>query len=244
MTSHVDLTELPDGLGLSAAIHGERTLRELTGTVTALCDQVQERTERAERTVVVLRFDEVTTCREWPGDVGIQDVNRWERALRRLERLPAVTIAVARGTCGGPTLDLWLTADFRIGSADLNLLLPVNDGLLWPGMALYRLVQNIGLAHARRLVLWGGELTGQAAAELGLLDELCADPEQAARTATVLAGRISDREHEVRRQLLREAATAEFDDALGAHLSACDRELRRLRDVPAPALELSRGSRA
>ena len=243
MTSHVDLTELPDGLGLSVAVHGERTLRELTDTVNLLCDQIQA---RAERAVVVLRFDAVTVCREWPGDIGVQDVNRWERALRRLERLPAVTIAVAHGTCGGPTLDLWLTADFRIGSADLNLLLPVNDGLLWPGMALYRLVQNIGLAQARRLVLWSGELSGRAAADLGLLDELCADPEQAARTATVLAGRISDREHEVRRQLLIEAATAEFDDALGVHLSACDRELRRLQDVraSASALQLSGGVRS
>lgn len=244
MTGHVDLTELSDGLGLNAAIHGERTLRQLTETVNLLCDQVQERTERAERTVVVLRFAEVTACREWPGDVSIQDVNRWERALRRLERLPAVTIAVAHGTCGGPTLDLWLTADLRIGSADLNLLLPVNDGLLWPGMALYRLVQNIGLAQARRLVLWGGELTGQAAADLGLLDELCADPDEAARTATVLAGRVSDREHEVRRQLLREATTAEFDDAVGVHLSACDRELRRLHEVRTRVPELSGGSRS
>lgn len=241
MTSEPDLTELPDGLGLSVAVNGERTLRELTTTVNTLCDRVEE---RAQRTVVVLCFDEVGACREWPGGVGIQEVNRWERALRRLERLPAVTIAVARGTCGGPTLDLWLTADLRIGSTDLNLLLPINDGLFWPGMALYRLVQNIGLAHARRLVLWGGELPGEAAAELGLVDELCADPDEAARTATVLAGRVSDREHGVRRQLLIEAATTEFDDALGVHLSACDRELRRLRDPQAPALELSTGSRS
>jgi isomerase DpgB len=38
-------------------------------------------------------------------------VSKWERGLRRLERLPAVTIAVAEGDCGGPALDALLASD-------------------------------------------------------------------------------------------------------------------------------------
>jgi isomerase DpgB len=47
----------------------------------------------------------------------------------------------------------------------------------------------------------------------------------------VLVGRVSDRETALRRQLLIEAGSAGYDEALGIHLAACDRELRRLRQA-------------
>ncbi len=50
-----------------------------------------------------------------PDDLTVALVSKWERALRRLERLPAVTIAVADGDCGGPALDALLATDYRIG---------------------------------------------------------------------------------------------------------------------------------
>jgi isomerase DpgB len=162
--------------------------------------------------------------------VTIAAVNRWERALRRLERLDVVNIAVVEGTCGGPALDLLLAADFRIGSPDLRLVLPVNDGHFWPGMSLYRLVQHIGLAKARQIVLWGVDIPVGRASELGLIDQVSDNISDAINTAAVLRGRISDRETGIRRQLLLEATAAEYDEALGAHLASCDRELRRLRD--------------
>jgi isomerase DpgB len=223
----LDLTQLPDGLGLTARIDCARPPAELTTAVNMVCDQVESRRDKA---VVVLHFDAAPDeGREWPGDVTIQEVNRWERAVRRLERLPAVTIAVAQGTCGGPALDLLLAADFRIGAPDLQLMLPVNDGHFWPGMSLYRLVQHVGLAQARQLVLWGVDISLAKARALGLVDQVSADVSEAAHTAAVLRGRISDRETTIRRQLLFEATSVEYDEALGIHLAACDRELRRLR---------------
>ncbi|WP_311137602.1 hypothetical protein [Streptomyces sp. I6] len=77
-------------------------------------------------------------------------------------------------------------------------------------------------------MLWGDDIDAGRARDLGLIDQLTHDTEQAAHTATVLMGRISDRELAVRRQLLMEAQSLEFDEALGPHLAACDRELRRL----------------
>jgi isomerase DpgB len=159
-------------------------------------------------------------------------VNRWERAVRRLERLAAVNVAVAQGACGGPALDLLLAADFRIGARDLHLMLPVNDGHFWPGMSLYRLVQHLGLARARQIVMWGVSISLDKAVELGLVDQASDDLDDAVHTAMVLTGRVCDREMTVRRQLLLEAGSAEYDDALGIHLAACDRELRRLRAGP------------
>ena len=160
----------------------------------------------------------------------MQEVTRWERALRRLERLPAVTVAVAGGYCAGPALDLLLTADYRIATSNFELLLPVNDGHFWPGMAIFRLAKQIGGGLSRRLVLWGDRLTATRALEIGLVDELTGSLEEAVQGAAVLLARAAGAELAVRRQLVLENPGTSYEEALGAHLAACDRELRRLRE--------------
>ncbi|WP_267244921.1 enoyl-CoA-hydratase DpgB [Streptomyces sp. PR69] len=228
MPTNLVREQLTDGLALTATIDGTRPLAELTATVNAVCDGVEG---RQDRTVVVLLLDpEPRDSREWPVGVSVSDVNRWERAVRRLEKLSAMNIAVVRGACGGPALDLLLAADFRVGTPDMLLMPPVNDGHFWPGMSLYRLVQHLGVARARQLVLWGDDISAEKASALGLVDQLSDDVDTAVHTATVLMGRISDRELAIRRQLLNEAVTTGYDEALGVHLAACDRELRRLDD--------------
>ncbi|MCX4681205.1 enoyl-CoA hydratase/isomerase family protein [Streptomyces sp. NBC_01433] len=226
---------IPDGLDITLRLDMGLPLPRLTAAVTEVCDRAEE---RSERTVVIVRLPRAAAAaRSWPGPVDIQQINRWERAVRRLERLPAMSIAVAGGACGGPALDLLLVSDYRIGAPDLRLLAPVNEGHFWPGMAVYRLSQQLGAARARQIVLWGDDIDASRAHELGLIDQVSADTDEAVHTASVLMGRISDRELAVRRQLLLEAQTLEFDDALGAHLAACDRELRRLTALqadPAP----------
>ncbi|MCX5195627.1 enoyl-CoA hydratase/isomerase family protein [Streptomyces sp. NBC_00249] len=224
----------PDGPDITLRLDAAHPLPRLTAAVDAACDRAEA---RSERTVVIVRLPQApAAARSWPGPVDIQQINRWERAVRRLERLPAMSIAVATGPCGGPALDLLLVSDYRIGAPDLRLLVPVNDGHFWPGMAVYRLSQQLGAARTRQIVLWGDDIDAPRAHELGLIDQIAADTDEAVHTATVLMGRISDRELAVRRQLLLEAQTLEFDDALGAHLAACDRELRRLT-APAAARE-------
>ncbi|MGC5363418.1 enoyl-CoA-hydratase DpgB [Streptomyces sp. DT24] len=222
---------LPDGLDITLRLETGLPLPRLTAVVTEACDRAEG---RSERTVVIVRLPRApAAARSWPGPVDIRQINRWERAVRRLERLPAMSIAVADGACGGPALDLLLVSDYRIGAPDLRLLAPVNDGQFWPGMAVYRLSQQLGAARARQIVLWGDDIDAPRARELGLIDQVSADTDEAVHTASVLMGRISDRELAVRRQLLLEAQTLEFDDALGAHLAACDRELRRLTALQA-----------
>ena len=218
-----------DGLGLHVDIDATRPLPELTARLNAACDQVEE---PGRHTVLRLRLLPVPAHRQpWPAEVGVRDVNRWERAVRRLEQLPAMIVTTAEGVCGGPALDLLLASDFRIGDPGLLLMLPVNDGHFWPGMAVYRLAQQFGTARARQIVLWGDDLDARRAHEVGLIDQLSDDLAEATHTAIVLMGRISDRELAVRRQLILEAPAAEFQDALGAHLAACDREIRRLAET-------------
>lgn len=212
-------------------IDAARPLSELTAAVNAVCDEVGTTSEKA---AVVLRLASAEIP-QWPGEISVSSVNRWERAVRRLENLDAVTVAVAEGVCAGPALDLLLASDFRAGAPGLVVTLPVNDGHFWPGMALYRLVQLLGVRRARRLIMWGSDITLQRALELGIVDASGTDTDEAVRAATALTGHLADRETALRRQLIAEAATADYDEALGIHLAACDRELRRLRTAEAAA---------
>lgn len=201
-------------------------LAKLTAQVNALCEQA----EGHEQAVIVFRF---TACsndlRTWPGQVNIQDVNRWERAVRRIERLSALIIANASGATGGPALDLLLVTDYRIASVDLQLQLPINYGRVWPGMLMYRLVNQIGLARARQLLMGAHLITAQRALDIGLIDEITDTAHNAVLDA-VSRLQILSAEISIRRQLMLEASTTTFEDALGTYLATCDRELRRLRN--------------
>ncbi len=145
-----------------------RRLQDARRTTAALTRSAK-RSRTARTGGVVLRFTGGSPrAAEWPGPVAIRDVNRWERALRRLERLADVPRR-GEGTCGGPALDLLLAADYRIAAPDLRLMLPINDGHFWPGMTLYRLVQHIGLARARRSCC-GARPSLDDATDLGIVD--------------------------------------------------------------------------
>lgn len=165
----------------------------------------------------------------FPGLVGVQQVNRWERALRRLERTAAATVAVVSGECGGAALDVLLTTDYRVATRDTSLILAADGGPAWPGMSLYRLVNQAGVGRLRGSVLLGRALRAPEAAALSLLDEVVEDLGSAMRTAGSVAGRLNGhqgRDVAVRRRLMLDAAVTGYEEALGAHLAACDRALR------------------
>jgi isomerase DpgB len=154
-------------------------------------------------------------------------VSKWERGLRRLERLPVITIAVADGDCGGPALDALLVADYRIMPAGARLVMPLVAGATWPGMALYRLArQAAGTALARRAVLLGMPIGAAEAQAMGIIDDVAGNAALVLEKAMEVAGAAPGAEFAIRRQLMLEAMTTTFEDALGTHLAACDRALR------------------
>jgi isomerase DpgB len=172
--------------------------------------------------------------RRGPGELTVALVSKWERVLRRLERLPALTIAVADGDCGGPALDAFLATDYRIATGTARLVPTVLAGTTWPGMALYRLAQLGAAAPIRRAMLFGTPITGADALALHLVDEITDDPASALAAVGELAATMSGPELAIRRQLMSEASTTGFDEALGMHLAACDRVLRRAAVGAAP----------
>lgn len=107
-------------------------------------------------------------------------------------RLPQVTIAAIDGGCAGAGLALALAADLRIASdrAMFNTAF-VSAGLSGDFGSGWHLVQTVGPARARQLLLAPGRVDASAALDLGLVtrvvpaDELSAEAEAWAR---LLAG--------------------------------------------------------
>ncbi|MET8543932.1 enoyl-CoA-hydratase DpgB [Kitasatospora sp. NPDC004799] len=207
-------------------VDGRRELSpELTGDLTGLCDAAES--AGTGFATVFVSGAPAGGAVERSGDVAT--VTKWERAVRRFERLRLPTLAAASGDCGGAALDLLLACDLRVASPDLRLLLSVHGQATWPGMAGFRLVQQLGLAAARRTVLFGAPITAREALQRCLVDEVSPDPGRALATAARLLRRLSGPELAIRRQLAFDAQWMSFEDALGPHLAACDRALRRTR---------------
>jgi isomerase DpgB len=163
----------------------------------------------------------------WTHGLDLALVTKWERSLRRLERLGVTTVAVATGDCGGVALDVLLATDYRIGTPDVRLSLPVDGEATWPGMAIFRLAQQAGGTRLRRAILFGAPIDSRESLDLGLIDELADDPARALAAVAEMASTLSGRELAIRRQLMFDAATTSFEDALGTHLAACERALQR-----------------
>ncbi|MGP8298314.1 enoyl-CoA-hydratase DpgB [Streptomyces inhibens] len=196
-------------------------ITELTRVLVECC----ERVERECLTAVVLELGEDSSA--WPGAADVHAVNKWERALRRFERLDAVTAVVASGESGGPALDVLMAADVRVGAPGLRLVLPVGTGGFWPGMVVHRLSNRIGVSRTRRLIMvraGQGALTATEARDLDLVDEITDDIET--RITALLAGCPSGTEPRLLRSLVLDAASTPFEEALGIHLAACDRAMR------------------
>ncbi|GGN94009.1 hypothetical protein GCM10011579_093090 [Streptomyces albiflavescens] len=190
--------------------------------VHAVCDAAED---RAGCGVVVVQVGGVP-AEGWTSGLDVMKVSKWERALRRLERVARATVAVASGDCGGAALDAFLACDIRVVTPGTRLLVPRDATATWPGMAGYRLVQLAGAARVRRALLFGLPIEAPEALRIGVADELTDDPAGVLAAAAELVGALAGEEIAIRRQLHFDAATNSFEEALGPHLAACDRVLR------------------
>jgi isomerase DpgB len=213
----------------------EQTIFELTiaGAVTpAAIARINDTCKRAEDAApgacVVLRLrGNLEPGNDALRAIDIHLLTQWERAVRRLERIPAAIVAVAEGVCGWTECSVLMVADRRFAEPNLRLTLSDNRSSVLPGMTLHRIVNQVGSSTFRRMVLFGEELSADEAVAHGLLDELTADTDSAL-TAFLESIRNTDTTNiAVCRQLLLEAPARSFEDALGTHLAASDRLLRR-----------------
>ncbi|TCC06312.1 enoyl-CoA-hydratase DpgB [Kribbella soli] len=211
----------------------------LDGDLLAAIEQATATAERGDG--VVLELHPGGGHQLWPGDVPVAAINRWERALRRLERVPAPVVAVASGSCTGPAAEVLLVADFRIVTRDFVFALGAG-GSAWPGAVLHRLACQLGVARARQLALWQQPLTARKAVALDLADELADDLRLALRRAEELLDGVEPdggEDFAVVRRLLLDAPGTSVDEALGSHLAAADRLLRRPQRTVEPVATTS-----
>lgn len=213
-------------------VNGELVLR-LDGTrplsaasveeMADLCDRAEDHRAPGPVTVHVTGVPPVG----WAKELTVGLVSKWERVVRRFERLGRLTVAVASGDCAGTALDILLAADVRIVAPGTRLLLSVVCGATWPGMTVHRLTQQAGAAGIRRAVLLGTPIEADRALALNLIDEVSEDPATTLADLAEAVDAMDGTEIAIRRQLIFEAGATSFEDALGAHLAAADRALRR-----------------
>lgn len=219
---------------LAAVIPADQPLSaELIDAVTTIALRAEDAPrDRPHGVVLYIRGPEAGHDFSWPGAVDIGTVGKWEGALRRLEQAPAPIVAAVDGDAYGPAAELLLVADYRILRSGSVLGFAASDGGSWPAMALHRLVAQHGAGLARTLAIQGRSLSASQALEHGLVDAAIDDSAEA-ETQAIQAGlalfeATAGSEIAIRRRVVLDAAATRFEDALGAHLAASDRALRRL----------------
>jgi enoyl-CoA hydratase len=107
---------------------------------------------------------------------GERFVYRGQALLRRLERLPKVTVAAINGFALGGGLEIALACDLRVAAATARLGLPeVTVGLIpgWGGTQ--RLARLVGRGVAKDLVLTGRQVDAAEALALGAVNRVVPD---------------------------------------------------------------------
>lgn len=199
---------------------------ELTQLLDDALGRAQDAGDTVQLIVRVVGHRDPAAPHRWPGPANIQAVSKWERTLRRMERAAPTTLVLAEKNCSGLALDLLLVADRRVARSDLRIQMAAPGAGVWPGMALYRLAHQIGYARSRKLLMSGHELDAELALKLDIIDEILGETNIGASDAHFPASVPSD-DLALRRRLLQDSLSCSFDEALGVHLAACDRTLRR-----------------
>lgn len=225
---------MPSDVEFTLHVDSRESLAALTSQLNDVCVSAEA---SGDDKLVILHLGDIE--RDFSGTSApssIGDVVKWERAVRRLERLDAVTISIVEHVCSGPAVDVLLATDYRIALPGSTLRFPLINGRCWPGTSMYRLANQLGVSRARQLVLWTSEISAQRAEELGIVDILATDVITALANVEPRLSHSSGSDIAVRRRLLLESPGSSYEDAIGAHLAACDRELRLLDSEEPPEL--------
>lgn len=115
---------------------------------------------------------------------------RIDRIVDRLERVRKPTLAMIRGYCVGGGLPLALACDFRYASPDLKMGVPIARTLgNCLSMGNYaRVVDLVGPARAKELVMLARMLDADEALRAGLVTEIVASDRLASRVLEVAQG--------------------------------------------------------
>lgn len=99
-----------------------------------------------------------------------------QRTQLKLQRLPQTTLAVIDGVCVGGGLGLALACDLRLASARSRFAItPAKLGLVYSADDSRRLINAVGMARAREMLMTGRLLDAATALDWGLVNQLVAE---------------------------------------------------------------------
>ena len=153
------------------SINNEGTEQQINRLVMALREDPDIR-------VVVIRGQGRAFCtgidlKELAADrIDMSYHERFEKALRILEKMEKVVIVGMHGYCLGGALQLAMACDIRVSTADCQIGLPAIRESLVPGLGTWRLPRYVGWGRAKKLILGGENISGEEALNIGLVDHL------------------------------------------------------------------------
>ncbi|MDJ0826545.1 MAG: crotonase/enoyl-CoA hydratase family protein [Rhodobacter sp.] len=111
-----------------------------------------------------------------------ETANWFQKPVRVWQELPVPVIAAIEGVCLGGGLQLALAADFRIATPDARLSIMEAKWGIVPDMGITQSLPKLMPAdQAKALMMTARMVSGQEAADLGLVTRLADDPLAAAR---------------------------------------------------------------
>ncbi|WP_045767303.1 enoyl-CoA-hydratase DpgB [Xanthomonas albilineans] len=194
--------------------------------ISLACDEVED---TAMPAVLLLHLRGTATLPadvSWPGLVSLDVVGRWEKAMRRFERLEGLSLACIENACTAGMLDVLLAVDRSIAMPGASIHMHSGEAA-WPSMAMRRMSTHLGIGAARAVFLFETQLDCARMAQLGVVDQVSDDPQGLISTWLASLAGVDMQVLPSRRLLLLEGAAHSYEQAVGQHLAACDMELRR-----------------
>jgi enoyl-CoA hydratase/carnithine racemase len=112
-------------------------------------------------------------------------------ALDAFAALPQPTIAVIRGTCYGGGAALAAASDFRLCTTDAKFAItPSKLGLTYRLVDCLRVVELVGAARAREILLLAKEVDAATAANWGMVTD-CVEPEMLSSVLAAMLARVT-----------------------------------------------------
>ena len=117
---------------------------------------------------------------------------RLQAAVTSVADCPVPVIAAVHGYCIGGGVDLIAACDIRLASADAQFSVREAKVAIVADLgSLQRLPAIIGLGHVAELAYTGKDISASRAEAIGLVNQVCPDPDSAVDAARSLAGEIA-----------------------------------------------------
>lgn len=181
----VNATVLRELLAIAGELAEDDTTRAvvLTGQGRAFC-------AGADTKAVLEGLADRDAQRRVPEGARLRLSRQGRRVMDEWERLDQVTIAAINGWAVGGGLSLAMACDFRLMAEDARIFIPeVRLGLPYLWGSLTRLINLVGPARAKELVMTCEEIGAAEALAMGLVNRVVPGPELSA-AARALADRL------------------------------------------------------